>query len=405
MKQIKRFIATTILVLIFLPVIIPEKEEAILKLISNIRVGPYYLAPYYAVVIIILSIYGILFFLKIKYIRLKTIVLVLLISTLMSADFLRGNDFCIIFYAYLMWLIPFISGIVVLQLLGDEAGRIIHFLARISFFFISIQTIVFAFFPRISWIRESFKFGGVTLYRTITTIGPQTASAYIVIGLFVLAYITSGKSKYYLFDNVILILATLFSFTRGAILLLIFMMMCINIKKSGLKIRNWINILLVLLIFTMVFPTMLEIRKIQGFGRAGDIYRLERIEESYKYFTTLDTTKKILGIGFGMGYPRETDYLLNYNLNFFPLKSPHNLNLVLLVELGIVRFGILYLFIFYFLHIFKLIPEVFAYFLFTLIITFNTEVIFLYIQYNFVLILILVYTLHLVYRSKKVRKV
>jgi len=366
-----------------------DSFDLYLKYLINIKIGSYYISPI-DILAFILSIT--LFLLKFTAIFKKKLFIYILILPLtsFSIDLLINKSrlelLPDIIVSYLKVLIPLFASI----LLGFSAGLsiyLIKYICLIAIIYVGAQHIYFSLFLRESWLHETIKIGSLQFYRSITTCGPRTASSYVLIFLYVIVKQLKRKGNKDISLNILEIifdimffLFILFSFTRGAILIIAIIFINKYFKAGNILIAGEIFIISVLLTSILFYA-----RITSGIGRYGDIERLNQIKTAIT--SIRDYKEFIVGNGFGLLYKREVHYYEIDQVNFISSQrlNIHNLNILLLREIGFIRLLILYLLIFRVIRWLKKSGNVYAYYTFILsiIIIFNSELILLFSEYNF----------------------
>lgn len=396
MKLIKKINYILILFMLFGRALIIDSFDAFLKVKYGIAFGSYFIHPFD----IILFLLGVMYLFKnfFKIPKNYKLIIFFLFSSLFLDLFMNQEKLLMenIITSYLKIL----SVVLIIPYIFSNKKYIKWFLIALflTFNFIGLQHLIFSFYPIKSWIHEIIYIGSIKFYRTLTTSGPATSGGYVMIISLVLfteiikSYPIFKYSKKY---DYLGFLYSFVNFTRGVIIIYTFNFLYKKIKDNKKTLYFWFSIILITMVLSIVIPMFFDSRATSGYGQSGDFKRFEQFNSALDYF--FNNNNYLFGKGYGMLYSREFQNIYNNRINF-EFSATHNLNILLLNEFGMIRFVIIYIFLFKI--IFKYFKEnkiLSIFLLFVVLILFNTETNLVFSEYNFSFFLLIGY---LIYYSK-----
>ena len=382
------FLANIGLIFAMLNIWLPDKFDIlVLRNMYGIKFGEYFIAINFFFASLIGAFIWLLT--SIKRLRIKfritgfLFLLWFFFSIFLDVILLPRKELTYTLFAYFSFFWSFLLSYILIR---NTNTKFFNLLTIFTFFYLGFQTTLFSLFPRITWVTESFRILGFTFFRTITTSGPQTASAYLMVNLyfFLLENIKWKKGTFVTFTFVGYVF-TLLSFTRGALLMFFVLTLYSYLHRARKNVYVILFLLLISAVFSSIFVYLYTVRLEQGYNISGDVYRYYVLKYNFNKLKDQNVFYKLLGAGGGQGYSREAYYETKL-LKVFPLISPHNAYIVLIFELGILRFCFLLIIVLLYLR--KLSSGSKILMIMNLFIPFATEVIYLYYYYNIVLFLV-----------------
>ena len=399
-----------LIVTLFLRAWQPDSFELMQKLMFGIEFGNYYIHPCDLALVVLVLIY----FLSQRKISLFPLVIFGSFALSFAIDYLffpLENSFITsgdIFVAYLKILSPLFGAYVLVQILDKKKLKMLVNFSGLTFLFIGLQHLFFSVFPRMTWTTESFSFWGFNVYRSISTSGPATSSSYVMVILYAIVCcyyrVVTERSLFLKTTNSnLLTFPLVFStFSRGGIFILVSSWIYNQFFINGKKVMTkWIVAYVCFFFLIIISIGLWNVRQTQGYNIDADISRIRQIQN---VITVIKDGHVILfGKGFGSSYFREVHSSFFWdNSKAFPIGATHNLNMLLLMELGLIRLLFIYLGLFW---IFKKgrnnISLAKAFFVLFVVVAFNTETSFLFSQYNFAFFLFLFLFKRNVFRNQR----
>ncbi len=257
----------------------------------------------------------------------------------------------------------------------------IKIIIKIIYFIIFIQVISFSTGIIESHTQVLYKFGN--FIRSGTTAGGSTLTGHILVALASIIYILEESNKKKIFIIVINLIIVSLTFTRGAIIssLILLLISILEIKSKKLKIFSIIIIMLLGIIInnTLHITEALNARSLQIDIDANDISS-GRIERIYNSIMLMKNNLIYLFWGFGGG---NTPYFKELNPQINSILSPHNVFISIFIEHGIISLSIYIIII---IKIFFKITKKYEkaiYLICFIIISFNTEIIYRTFEISF----------------------
>jgi len=307
--------------------------------------------------IFVIAIFGLLY---------NLIVDILNFGTSFLPNFVSGTD-----YFYSLFLISFLG-------LEKVNIRYIQYITVPSIIIISFQVILLSLgVINVEGVGNNY---GGEISRVNTTIGAATGSGIIIFLLVVTNYYVVSKKILSRIVFVIGVLAILLTLSRGAILCLL--VFCFYILFNNIKLKNILFrffllgtslIFLVFINYKIGLLDMIENRIEKDDVTSGRDYRVQ-------YGIDLFKQNPIFGNGssYTIALKRASEDVITKSLY-----SPHNFYILILADYGIYGFLLVLISILLLLKRFRLYilnPLSIAIFS-ILIITFNTEIVFIYFEY------------------------
>ncbi len=397
LKLIRATFILSFVILIVTPSILPDSVDFLLTVLTNKKIGRFYIPYNLYFLLILFAAYFLTSFLLgiVKVALAKTrnpikksyvILCLLLLIVFIVPDFFLTKAYDKVLIAYGNVLLPFFVFYLAFKETSRCFRRTFLGLLYLVYFFIVFQVIYFSLVnPRISWTHEIVQFLGFRIHRVTVTSGPATATSFIIIALYVLLKTLEGNTKLIKLLTVLAVVSVFLTLTRTA-LIIISIMVVKDILSFRLRKADKLPFFAaILLLFLLIFFLLFINRWLYGHGVEGDRYRLLRLTEAVQIYKKGDILHKTFGTGFGTSYTRQISNISYLeNVEDFYLKSPHNTHVILINEIGFLRLSILCI-IFAFL-VRKAKTPLKEFIVLTLVVGMNTEVIYIYHFWNWAFI-------------------